>query len=179
MLEVLLSQNCFDFDQSPSDTIEFLTTHFPKGRLGFIRQIQLRLSDHEIRFWDQEDRLDKWTRLITLIRDNFCLERLSITVIADSFDCGAYAGDEPEDARFVYDVYCAVTHILQQLRGLEDIHFDLDFFNNLAPVMRRVVLGQQHPKILSEPAAPPETRNRIPFGHKIPAWYQESDFVRN
>ena len=175
MMEVLLSQNCFEFCQDPEETISFLR-NFPRGTLKYARRIQLTFNENEIVEWDQLGYRKKLTGLINFIRDNFDLERLSITVLIDSYDLGCFVEGE-EDTRFIYDVYCDITQVLSLLPVLEDIQFKLGWFSGLGLLMKGAILGEQHPKysLEGQQIVPLEMRESIAF--RIPKWYREVDFM--
>lgn len=174
VIEVLLSQNCFDFLQDPEETISFLS-NFPQGTLKFCRRIQLRFSESEIEDWDQLYYREKLTGLVIFIRDNFDLERLSITVVIESHDLGCFV-EETEDARFIYNVYCDIVQAMTLLHVLEDIQFKLGWFIDLEPLMEQAILGEQHPKYSSKQQAAPLGSGGPRF--IIPTWYREVDFMR-
>lgn len=176
VMEVLLSQNSFDFIQDPDEIIGFLR-NFPQGTLKHSRRIKLQFFETDLYDWDRLRYREKLTRLVVFIRDNFELRRLSITVTIDSFDCGAYE-PEYEDTRYIYDIYRDMTRAFRLLHTLEDVQFDLGWFKDLEPVMKQAILGQQQPMCLPKPKPAVPSRRESGEWFRLPTWYQEEDFTR-
>ncbi|KAH8593920.1 hypothetical protein B0O99DRAFT_626434 [Bisporella sp. PMI_857] len=176
VIEVLLSQNCFDFLQDPEETISFLS-NFPQKTWKYFRRIQFRFSEQEVENWDQLGYYEKLTSLVIFIKNNFNLERLSITIVVESYDLGCFV-DEDEDTRFIYNVYCDITQALSLLHELEDIHFKLGWFIDLEPLMKQAILTQQHPRCSSNRQQAVSLGVRRGPAFALPSWYQEADFTR-
>ncbi|PSS10877.1 hypothetical protein M430DRAFT_180225 [Amorphotheca resinae ATCC 22711] len=171
-MEVLFSQNCFDFFQDPEETISFLS-RLPKGALSYIRRVQFQISEDEVVHWDEWDYSRKWDRLITFVKDNLELSRLSIVIILETWDLGLFR--ESEQNRFIYDVYCQVTRTSRMIRGVYDIRFELGWFIGLEPLMAKAVMGEKYINRHPETHIPLRDRDQSFF--KVPTWYNPSDLT--
>lgn len=171
VMEVLMSQNCFDFLQDPEMTVEFLG-NLPQGLLRFSRRLQLRFAEGEVQNWNQLGYFKKLTRLVLFMRNHFVLERLSLTVVVESWDLGCEA-ETDEDTRYIYDVYCDIAQALGPLHGLEDLTFELGWFSGLEPLIKEAILGEHHPKCLSKEERIISDRT----WPAVPLWYREVDFI--
>lgn len=178
VIEVLLSQNCLQFNQDPEDTIRFFD-YFPNGAPKFVRRIQLRFSENEIQEWNHNGYRQKLNNLMIFIKTHCSLTRLSVGVIVESYDLGCMVANDDE-TRFIYDVCCDITRALKILKELKDVQFELGWFLEMEPLMRKAILGPQHPKILNRPSSWPWIRSAdgtMQLGFALPTWYKESDIM--
>ncbi|MCJ1249496.1 Endonuclease III-like protein 1 [Trapelia coarctata] len=144
-LRVLYSENCFDILQDPQETVLFLS-RLPPGALKFIRRIQFRFSERQVRGWKRNGLTQQWNSLVAFIQQNLNLSNLLIVVNLQAVADICLWNDEDEDAgnRFVYDVYFQLANGLCSLPGLCDLHFVLGWFADLEPVLEKKVMGEAY-----------------------------------
>jgi hypothetical protein len=171
-MEVLFTQNCFEFVQGPEECI-FFFSRLPKGALNYIRRLRFQVSEDEVEHWDEWDCSGKWDRLVKFVKDNIELSVLSIVITFKTRDLGLLR--RHEKTRFIYDVYCQVTRTMRILGGVYDICFELGWFIGLEPLMAKAVVGDKYRHRHAETNIPIRDRNRRKF--KIPAWYKPSDLT--
>jgi hypothetical protein len=92
--EILYSTNTFVFRGAFADTLRFLRSLRP-STLKLFRRICLALMDNQSRNWSKRE--ENWSAIIRLIRDNFCLSALTITVDASCDEETAMWADEDDD----------------------------------------------------------------------------------
>jgi hypothetical protein len=174
-ITVLLQENCFDFEQDPDKTIEFLS-QFPAGSLKYIREIQFRFSELQVKQWGNQNYSQKWLSLVKFIKAHLNVPTLSITVVADTFDIGMdpHASDESAQ-RHIYNIYCDITRSLCILGGAGYIKFALGCFGQLESLMSRKVVGKNREELY--PEANISLIDKRYIGFEAPHWFKEQDFT--
>jgi len=174
-IAAFLRLNCFDFLQDPEKTINFLS-RFPTGSLDYVRDIQFRFSEKEVRMWTQQDYSRKWLALVTFLKEHFKVLQLSIVVVAETFYLG-FSLEYGDQIRSIYNVYCDITRSLRVLGRVSNIQSDLGWFTQLGPLMSRAVAKEGHEKLYPDLIVTPRDRNRPNI--RIPHWFKESDLTED
>ncbi|EPE33218.1 hypothetical protein GLAREA_06230 [Glarea lozoyensis ATCC 20868] len=174
-LTVLLRENCFDCEQDPDKSIEFLS-QFPAGRLKYIREIQFRFSESGVKHWGNQNYSEQWLSLVKFIKARLNVPALSITVVTDTFDLGMdpHSSDEGVQ-RHIYNIYCDITRSLCVLDGIGHIKFELGCFGQLESLMSRKVVGKDREELY--PEADLSIMSRRYVGFEAPHWFKEEDFT--
>lgn len=170
-IRTLYSRNCFDFAQSPVETMNFLMNLSPQS-LRSMRRIQFRFRERHVRHWKLDGYDEQWKSLITFIKGNLNLSTLLVTVHLEVFELCLWTDEEAEN-RYVYDLYCEMTAALVVLRGLLcDLHLVFGWFWELEDFFEKQVMGEGYDSSRGNKYSKERGRLRS-RGWKAPSWHRE------
>ncbi|EPE31016.1 hypothetical protein GLAREA_03983 [Glarea lozoyensis ATCC 20868] len=175
-MAVFFRSNCFDFDQDPEKTIDFLS-RLPMESFRYVRQIQFRFDETRVKHWIKLDYNNQWLKLVEYLKIHLNIPQSSIIVEAETYDLGSDLdryNNYYRDSNPIYDVYCDITRSLRKLGGLGHIEFRLGWFAYLQPFMSRAVAGEGYEDVY--PELEPFDGDRF---DKIPHWFNMEDFTRD
>jgi len=172
-VEVFFTDANFEICQGPEETLSFLQ-RLPKQGLCLLSRLRFYFTTLHLHNWNVNEWSIEWKRLVTFMKENLKIDKLSIEMdLTSAYDICLWRDDLPNEElnHFMFDIYRDIALDLKALVGLKDFSIELGWFKNLKPYLEWEVLGERAQWIMAEQEG---SRRR---DQAIPIWYDINGIV--
>lgn len=165
---IFYSKVCFELQSDPMASLKFLK-ELPPRALKIIRRLRFLFTEGDLAHWKDSSYTQKWQDLVSFIKQNFEVPRLSIEIDTShgANDLCLFLQNE-EQTRFLYDIYWDITSALKVIPELEDLYFNNGWFIDLGPLLAKEVIGERYKE---RPVAAPSHKLKRQWA--VPAWWSD------